>query len=46
MAACANAAFQLVAACAALNTLAAVNSELNARIVATLVKPAPMNARR
>jgi hypothetical protein len=27
MAACANAAFQLVAACAALNTLAAVNSE-------------------
>jgi len=71
MAACANAAFQLVAACAALSTLAAVNSEhtghlaktvemiciakknatssprsLNARNVATHVKPAPMNARR
>ncbi|MFZ3325552.1 MAG: hypothetical protein WA231_06475, partial [Methylocella sp.] len=36
MAACANAAFQLVAACAALNTLAAVNSE-HTGLIRTLV---------
>ncbi|MFZ3324634.1 MAG: four-helix bundle copper-binding protein [Methylocella sp.] len=36
MAACANAAFQLVAACAALNTLAAVNSEHTGHLARTV----------
>ena len=36
MAACANAAFQLVAACAALNTLAAVNSEHTGHLAKTV----------
>jgi Cys-rich four helix bundle protein (predicted Tat secretion target) len=36
MAACANAAFQLVATCAALNTLAAVNSEHTGHLAKTV----------
>jgi Cys-rich four helix bundle protein (predicted Tat secretion target) len=56
MAGCANTAFQLVAACAALQTLAAVNSEHtgrfanhalpNAKPAANRVRPAPRNAVR